>query len=117
VGLRSLFWLQTNRKRRSVKAGSGGPHVIRRCAERSVALWSHYPRLGKLGLGLRVGTLDESEAWRPDAVIFTESKMPSVALPAGIPAFAQSYDFRDVLPAERIERLVALVERRNGVEG
>ena len=101
----------------TVKAGSGGPHVIVRCAVCGAALWSHYPRLGTLGTGVRVGTLDDSAAFRPDAVVFTESKMPWVALPAGIPAFAQSYDFRDLLPAERIERLVALVERRNEGEG
>jgi hypothetical protein len=101
----------------AVAAGSGAPHVIRRCARCGTALWSHYPRLGTLGTGLRVGTLDQPDAWRPDAVIFTESKMPWVALPDGIPAFAQSYDFRAVLPPERVERLTAMVERRKAGEG
>jgi hypothetical protein len=34
-------------------------------------------------------------------VIFTESMMPWVALPEGVPAFTQAYDFREVLPPER----------------
>jgi len=50
-------------------------------------------------------------------VIFTESKMPWVALPEGIPAFERYYDFREILPAQNFERLMTLVERRNGGEG
>lgn len=101
----------------TVKAGSGGPHVIRRCAECGTALWSHYPRLGKLGAGLRVGTLDDPGAWRPDAVIFIESRMPWVALPSDIPTFEQTYNPYELLPPERVERLEALIERRKRGEG
>jgi hypothetical protein len=100
-----------------VIAGSGGPHIIHRCKRCGSALWSAYPRLGELGLGLRVGTLDDYGAFRPDAVIFTESAMPWVAFPEGIPAFPQTYDFREVLPPERAARLLALVERRKAGEG
>jgi hypothetical protein len=39
----------------AVIAGTGGTHIIRRCARCGSALWSAYPRLGELGLGLRVG--------------------------------------------------------------
>ena len=101
----------------TVKAGSGGPHVIVRCAACGAALWSHYPRLGTLGTGVRVGTLDDSAAFRPDAVVFTESKMPWVALPEGIPAFEQYYDFAEVLAPEKVERLMALAARRKAGEG
>ncbi len=47
----------------------------------------------------------------PDAVIFTESKMPWVALPEGIPHFEQYYDFREVLPKDRQERLMTLAAK------
>ncbi len=97
--------LQGELRDHTVAAGSGGPHVIRRCAECGAALWSHYPRLGKLGTGLRVGTLDDPGAWRPDAVIFTESRMPWVALPDGIPAFETVYNQFELLSAERVARL------------
>jgi hypothetical protein len=100
-----------------VAAGSGGPHTIRRCAKCGTAMWSHYPRLGTLGTGLRVGTLDDPGAWCPDAVIFTESRMPWVTLPEGIPAYATTYNQLEVLPAERVERLKTMIERRKAGEG
>jgi hypothetical protein len=95
----------------TVTAGSGGPHVICRCDVCATALWSYYPRLGRLGAGVRVGTLDQPGTLTPDAVIFTDSAMPWVAFPADIPRFAQTYDFRELLPPDRVARLFALVER------
>jgi len=100
-----------------VTAGSGGPHVICRCAACGSALWSRYPRLGSLGLGLRVGTLDDPGSLTPDAVIFTESKMPWVALPDGIPAFETIYNPFELLPPERSARLQNLIDRRKAGEG
>jgi len=100
-----------------LEGGSGRPHTICRCAECGTALWSYYGRLGKLSYGVRAGTLDAPDSVRPDVVIFTESKMPWVALPEGIPAFEQYYDFRAVLPQDRIDRLMALVARREAGEG
>lgn len=94
-----------------VKSGSGGAHEIVRCAVCGVALWSHYPRLGKLGLGLRVGTLDDSSAFRPDAVIFASEAMPWVAFPPGIPVFERAYKFAEVIPPERAARMHALLAR------
>jgi hypothetical protein len=101
----------------TVKAGSGGPHVIVRCSRCGTALWSYYPRLGRLGAGVRVGTLDESETFRPDAAIYVSERMPWVALPPGIPAFEKFYNTQEVLPPERYARLAALLERRNAGEG
>jgi len=94
-----------------VTAGSGGPHTICRCAQCGVALWSYYPRLGRLGLGLRVGTLDDSGAFVPDAVIYTGEAMPWVSFPPDIPQFEKTYPPADVLPPERFARLKALAAR------
>ncbi|WP_333605099.1 GFA family protein [Novosphingobium sp.] len=99
-----------------VKAGSGGPHAICRCGQCGTAVLSYYPRLGRLGAGLRVGTLDDPSWVRPDAVIFVSEKMPWVALPEGIPAFETTYNFADVLPPERVARMGALMERRKAGE-
>lgn len=96
----------------TVKAGSGGDHEIWRCASCGTALWSFYPRLGQLGLGLRVGTLDDASALAPDAVIFTASKMPWVSLPDGIPSFETTYNPAELLPPERFARLKALIDIR-----
>lgn len=100
-----------------VPAGSGRPHTIRRCSVCGVALWSHYARLGTLGAGVRVGTLDDPGSVTPDVIIFTQSKLPWVALPEGIPAFAQYYDFREVLSEASCDRLAALARRRQAGEG
>ena len=93
-------------------AGSGGDHVITRCASCGTALWSHYPRLGTLGAGVRAGTLDNPGAIKPDAAIFVADRMPWVTLPEGIPAFEATYIPAEVLPPERMARLTALIERR-----
>lgn len=101
----------------TVTGGSGKPHVIRRCSACGTALWSHYARLGRLGLGLRLGTLDDSGAFRPDAVIYAAEAMPWVAFPDDIPRFETTYDIREVLPPERLARMNALVLRRAAGEG
>lgn len=102
--------------RHSVKAGSGGEHVIVRCADCGTAMWSEYPRLGALGIGVRAGTLDQPERVRPDAVIFTAQKMPWVTLPEGIPHFEATYAPAELLPPERFARLTALIERRKAMQ-
>ena len=109
--------LQGELREHVVAGGSGNPHTICRCAQCGTALWSHYARLGRLGAGLRAGTLDDPASVTPDVVIFTESKLPWVTLPEGIPAFAQYYDFREVLGEASIQRLTALAERRRAGEG
>jgi hypothetical protein len=65
-----------------------------------------------LGLGLRIGTLDDPSAFKPYAAIFTPNKMPWVALPDGAPAFEAAYKAKELLPEERLAGLMALVERR-----
>lgn len=100
-----------------VSAGSGGPHTICRCARCGTAVWSWYPRLGRLGAGVRVGTLDEPGAFTPDAVIFTDFAMPWAAFPAAIPQFATTYNALELLPPDRVARLQALAARRKAGEG
>jgi hypothetical protein len=101
----------------TVTTGSGGPHEIMRCTICGTALWSHYPRLGRLGAGLRVGTLDDSASFQPDAAIFVAERVPWVALPQGIPAFETVYNPRELLPPERLARMGVLIERRSAGEG
>ena len=100
-----------------VPTGSGGRQTIRRCAQCGVALWSHNSRLGTLMAAMRVGTLDNAASLTPDAVIYTASKLPWVALPPDIPAFEESYDPKTLLPQERLDRLMALAARRKAGEG
>jgi hypothetical protein len=109
--------LQGDLTEHGVVAGSGGEQTICRCATCGTALWSHYPRLGRLGTGLRVTTLDDPTVFTPDAVIFTESALPWVTLPEGIPAFATTYNPFELLADERVERLKTMLERRKAGEG
>lgn len=101
----------------TVKAGSGGPHIICRCAQCGCAIMSYYPRLGRLGAGVRVGTFDDPASVTPDGAIFTAEKMPWVTLPEGIPHFDAYYDPGELLPPERFERLKTLASKARAAQG
>ena len=70
---------------------SGRGHEVHRCPKCEVALWSNYGRRTWMRF-VRVATLDEPHAIRPDAHIFTRSRVPWVRLPEDIPAFEIYYD-------------------------
>ena len=88
-------------------AESGVPQIIHRCPVCRTALWSHYG--GRLQLSfIRVGALDEPAALPPDIHIYTRSKLPWVALPAGVPAVEAYYNRQELWPAESLARRKAL---------
>src|SRR3569833_199212 len=92
--------------------GSGGDHTIARCAECGTALFSYYPRVGRHGAGIRVGSFDDPTPFTPTAVVFTAYKMPWVTLPEGIPAFDEYYSPKELFAPEQYARLMALVEKK-----
>jgi len=92
------------------KGGSGNDHVIVRCADCGTAVWSHYPRFGDLGAGVRAGTLDTPGAVRPDAAVFVADKMPWVTLPQDIPSFETYYVPAELIPPHRYARFQALMD-------
>ena len=57
---------------------------------------------------VRGGTLDDPAAVAPDVHIFTRSKLPWVALPDSVPAFAVYYDTKKLWPTASLERFEAL---------
>ncbi len=87
---------------------SGSPHEIARCPDCGTAVWSHYGGLKTLTF-VRVGTLDEPAALRPDVHIYTRTKLPWVALPPEVPAFEAYYDSKILWPAESLARRRALL--------
>ncbi len=87
----------------SMPTDSGRPHDIYRCPKCKVAVWSDYGRRPYLRF-VRVSVLDAPHAIVPDVHIYTRSKVPWVALPAGVPAFAEYYDMKTLWPAEAQER-------------
>ena len=77
-------------------SNSGKGQKIARCPKCRVALWSHYAGAGAAVRFIRVGTLDDPDAFPPDVHIFTASKQPWVVLPEGSEAFEVFYSGKDV---------------------
>jgi hypothetical protein len=92
----------------AVPTDSDQPHEIYRCPTCQTAVWSDYGRRGVLRF-VRVGTLDDPAALRPDVHIYTRSKQPWVALPEGVPAFEAYYDSKKLWPAASLERRRAIL--------
>ncbi len=82
---------------------SGRGHEVHRYPTCDVALWSNYGRRTWM-LFVRVATLDEPHAIKPDAHIFTRSKAPWVTLPADAPAFEVYYDMSKQWSPESLAR-------------
>lgn len=90
---------------------SGRPHGVYRCTRCGTAVWSEYGGIAALRF-VRVGTLDRPDALTPDVHIYTRSRLPWVALPAGVPAFDAYYDAKTLWPAESLERRRALFAKK-----
>jgi len=86
-------------------AGTGKPHDIYYCEHCGTRLWSRYHASFAGTILLRAGTLDEPASVTPEVHIFTRDKLPWVALPEGVPAFAGMYRLNDVWSAAMKERL------------
>jgi len=87
---------------------SGKGQKISRCPKCRIALWSNYSGAGPTVHFVRVGTLDEPDRLPPDIHIFTMSKQPWVALPAGVPAVEEYYDRNELWPQESLDRFSTL---------
>lgn len=92
----------------AVPTDSGQPHEIYRCVHCQTALWSDYGGRPALRF-VRVGTLDDPAALRPDVHIYVRSKLPWVTLPEGVPVFEAYYDSRKLWPAASLARRRAIL--------
>jgi hypothetical protein len=86
---------------------SGRPHDVYRCTACGTALWSDYG--GRPMRFVRATTLDEPGALRPDAHVFTRSKLAWVSIPEDQPAFEVFYDLQTQWPPEALARRRALL--------
>jgi hypothetical protein len=93
-------------------SASGKGQKIARCPQCRIALWSHYAGAGDLVRFVRVGTLDDPDAFPPDIHIFTASKQPWVVIPEGMPAVEEYYKAAEHWPPESLERRAAVLARR-----
>ena len=94
-----------------VPRDDGSAQRIYRCPDCQVAVFSEYgwPELRFV----RGGTLDEPSSVSPDVHIFTKSKQPWVVLPDSMPAFKVYYDRKKLWPPASLERIKAVIARRN----
>lgn len=92
-------------------SASGKGQKIWRCPRCRVALWSNYAGAGEAVRFVRVGTLDEPDRLPPDIHIFTASRQPWVALPAGTPAVPEYYKASEMWPQDSLQRRAALVAK------
>jgi hypothetical protein len=106
-----LEHLSGNLREDQFTTGSGGTQIVVRCAKCATPVWSHYPRLGRKTAGIRVGTLDNPSAVRPDAAIYVADKPEWAALPDGVPQFEEYYNPAELLPPERYARMKALLPK------
>ena len=74
-----------------------------------VALWSHYAGTGPHVRFVRVGTLDEPARLPPDIHVFTETKLPWVTLPEGVPAVPAFYDRKALWRPDSLARREAIL--------
>jgi len=89
---------------------SGAGQQIYRCPTCHVALWSVYSGTGPKFSFVRVGTLDNPDACLPDIHIFTNSKLPWVVLPEGVPVMPEYYRRSAHWPAESLARRQAALD-------
>ncbi len=89
-------------------SNSGNGQQIARCPNCHIAVWSHYAGAGALLCFIRVGTLDNPDAFPPDIHIYTASKQPWVILPPDKPAFEEYYRRSERLSEDCLERLSRL---------
>jgi hypothetical protein len=85
-------------------SNSGRGQRISRCPNCQVALWSNYSTAKDAIHFIRLGTLDNPDAFPPDMHIFTSSKQPWVNLDGGAPAVPEYYNKSDYWPEEDVER-------------
>ena len=88
-----------------LSGGSGKHNDVFFCEKCGTTLWSRYGIVPGECLFVRAGTLDNPDAVKPDAHIYTRSKLPWLDLPEGVRAFPSSYKLDEVWRAESLERL------------
>jgi len=88
---------------------SGRPHDIYRCASCQTAVWSDYGRRPNYRF-VRVGTLDNSDAVKPDVHIFTRSKLDWVVIPQDQKAFDVFYEVEKEWPPKMLKRREAALK-------
>lgn len=94
-------------KSQRLPTGSGKSQDVSFCGRCGAHVWSKYYASPGDTVMVRVGTLDDPGAVKPDVHIFTRSKLPWVVIPDGVPSFEAFYSLREVWRPESLARFEA----------
>ncbi len=108
IEAKNVKLLKGKLQRVNVSAKGKRPHDIYRCPKCKIAVWSDYGRRRVLFF-IRVGTLDTPHDIKPDAHIFTRSKVSWFKLPRKVPAFKIYYDMQKLWSARSLARREAIL--------
>jgi len=81
-----------------VASPSGRGQAIHRCPDCGTSVWGVFHAAGDGVRFVRGGTLDNPDLAAPRAHIWTESKVPWVTIPEGVPQFTQFFSGKDIVP-------------------
>ena len=88
---------------------SGKGQKIIRCSSCKIALWGHYAGAGDAVSLVRIGTLDNPNALKPDIHVYTSTQQKWLKLSDKVPKVEEYYQKKDYWPAESIERFNKLM--------
>ena len=95
----------------NVPTNSGGGQNIMRCPKCKIGLWSYYSGAGEAICLLRMGTLEERKAVKPDIHIFTSTQQGWLTFDDDIPKVENYYKKEDYWPEESKQRFFKLMGR------
>ena len=113
----SAFVLNALIEKDAVELLSGSPisvrfdgtvHTAYFCQDCGTYVWSHYGGRFRCCWFVRVGTLDNPDAFPPDVHIFTASKQPWLSIPDDASQFSESYELATIWPDRSLRRLSAV---------
>jgi hypothetical protein len=97
-----------------VPADSGRVHWVARCPKCATALWNEWGSK-PIARYVRVGVMDEPNAFPPGAHIYVRSKQPWLTITGDLPASNAYYDAEKIWPVESRERYANAKEARERV--
>ena len=95
----------------TVPTSSGGGQNIVRCPTCKIALWSNYSGAGDAVCLLRVGTLDNKNAVKPDIHIFTSTRQDWLKFADDLPVVEEYYRKEDYWPEDSKDRFSKMMGR------
>ncbi len=95
----------------AVPTNSGGGQNIVRCQTCKTALWSHYSGAGDAIVLLRIGSLDDKNAVKPDIHIFTSTQQDWLKFSDDLPVVEEYYKKQDYWPHDSKDRFFKLMGR------